>query len=226
MPKVGVILSGCGVYDGAEIHESVAVLHALEKRGAEVACLAPDIELDEIDHLTGEETGQTRRVLREAARIARGRITPLNEVKGGDFDAIVLPGGFGAAKNLCDFAVNGATCQADPETARVLTEAQDAGRPLGFACISPALAARVFGQSLHPTLTIGDDAGTAKGLEGMGATHRDCDVRDIVVDEANSIVSTPAYMYDASVPDVFEGIDRMVDRVLAMVREPARSSGG
>ncbi|MEO1279195.1 MAG: isoprenoid biosynthesis glyoxalase ElbB [Planctomycetota bacterium] len=221
MPKVGVILSGCGVFDGAEIHESVAVLHALDRHGANIVCLAPNIELQEIDHQTQEPTGNTRNVLREAARIARGEIADLSTVLGSQFDAIVLPGGFGAAKNLCDFAMKGADCTADEQTARVLTEAHEAGKPLGFACISPALAARVFGQSLHPTLTIGDDPGTAQGIEAMGAKHQDCAVDDIVVDEANRIVSTPAYMRPQRVTEIFTGIGKMVDKVLEMAEQPA-----
>jgi len=221
MPKVGVILSGCGVYDGSEIHEAVAVLHALDRHGANIVCLAPNIDLQEIDHQTQEPTGNTRNVLREAARIARGDIVDLATVIGSQFDAIVLPGGFGAAKNLCDFAMKGPDCTADEQTARVLTEAHEAGKPLGFACISPALAARVFGQSLHPTLTIGDDADTAKGLEAMGAKHQDCAVEDIVVDEPNRIVSTPAYMRPQRVTEIFTGIGKMVDKVLEMAQQPA-----
>lgn len=221
MPKVGVILSGCGVFDGAEIHEAVAVLHALDRHGVDAVCLAPEVDLDEIDHLTQKPTGKKRSVLKEAARIARGQVTPLSQVKGSDFDAIVLPGGFGAAKNLCDFAMKGADCTADGQTARVLKEAHAAGKPLGFACISPALAARVFGESLHPTLTIGNDKGTAAGLEKLGAKHQDCAGDDIVIDEANRIVSTPAYMYDQRITGVFTGIGKMVDRVLEMAGQPA-----
>lgn len=221
MPRVGVILSGCGVFDGSEIHEAVAVLHALDRHGAEVVCLAPEMELDEVNHLTQKPTGKKRSVLMEAARIARGDVTPLAKVKGGDFDAIVLPGGFGAAKNLCDFASKGADCTAHPQVARVLQEAQAAGKPLGFACISPAVAARVFGKDLGPNLTIGDDKATADGLEAMGATHQNCEGDGIVVDNRHRIVSTPAYMYDQRITGVFTGIGRMVDKVMEMAALPA-----
>ena len=221
MPKVGVILSGCGVFDGSEIHEAVAVLYALDRHGAEIVCLAPNIELQEIDHVKQEPTGNTRGVLREAARIARGDITDLATVTGDQFDAIVLPGGFGAAKNLCDFASKGAQCAADEQTARVLREAQRAGKPLGFACISPALAARVFGKELGPNLTIGDDKGTADAIEAMGAVHQNCGVEDIVVDNRHRIVSTPAYMRPQRVTEVFTGIGKMVDKVLEMAEQPA-----
>ena len=221
MPRVGVILSGCGVFDGSEIHEAVAVLHALDRHGADIVCLAPDVELDEIDHLSQQPTGQKRSVLRESARIARGEITALAKVRGSEFDAIVLPGGFGAAKNLCDFASKGPQCTAEEQVSRVLTEAQKAGKPLGFACISPALAARVFGKDLGPNLTIGNDTGTADGLEAMGATHQDCDGEGIVVDNRHRIVSTPAYMYDQRITSVFTGIGKMVDKVMEMASQPA-----
>ncbi|MFI4882031.1 MAG: isoprenoid biosynthesis glyoxalase ElbB [Phycisphaerales bacterium JB064] len=221
MPRVGVILSGCGVFDGSEIHEAVAVLHALDRHGADIVCLAPDVELDEIDHLSQQPTGQKRSVLRESARIARGEITALAKVRGSEFDAIVLPGGFGAAKNLCDFASKGPQCTAEEQVSRVLTEAQKAGKPLGFACISPALAARVFGKDLGPNLTIGNDKGTADGLEAMGATHQDCDGEGIVVDNRHRIVSTPAYMYDQRITSVFTGIGKMVDKVMEMASQPA-----
>ena len=216
MLTIGVILSGCGVYDGSEIHEAVATLHALDQRGATARCLAPDASLDEIDHTTQKPTGQTRRVLLEAARIARGAITDLAEVKGSDFDAIVLPGGFGAAKNLCDFATKGADCTVHPEVARVLREARDAGKPLGFLCISPVVAARVFGANGSPELTIGNEQEVADAIGSMGATHTDADPTGIVVDEDARIVSTPCYMYDSSISQVFEGANALVDRVLEM----------
>lgn len=221
MPRVGVILSGCGVFDGSEIHEAVAVLHALDKRGAQAVCLAPEMELDEINHLSQKPTGKKRSVLMESARIARGDITPLSRVRGDEFDAIVLPGGFGAAKNLCDFASKGADCSAEPHTQRVLEEAHVAGRPLGFACISPALAAAIFGQAIRPTLTIGDDVSTAQALEAMGARHKDAVPDAIVVDQANRIVSTPCYMTAQSIAEVFTGADRLVEKVLEMAAMPA-----
>ncbi|GIW74468.1 MAG: glutamine amidotransferase [Phycisphaerales bacterium] len=221
MTKVGVILSGCGVFDGSEIHEAVAVLLALDRRDAQAVCLAPSVDFPEIDHLTQQPTGQQRNALREAARIARGQITDLATVQGGDFDALVLPGGFGAAKNLCDFAHKGPGCTVEPNTRRVLTEAHQAGRPLGFACISPAVAAAVFGSTLHPVLTIGDDPDTARAIEAMGARHQACPVDQIVVDQANRIVSTPAYMRPQRIGEVFAGIDAMVDKVLELARTPA-----
>ncbi len=223
-PRFGVILSGCGVFDGAEIQEAVACLWAIDKHGGTSRCLAPRRELDVIDHTTQSPTGETRDVLAESARIARGEITDLADVNGADFDAIVLPGGFGAAKNLCTFAVDGPGCDVDPHVARVLTEAHAAGRPIGFACIAPAVAARVFGKALAPTLTIGHDKATAVGLEKLGARHVAMDVHDIAVDEVNRIVSTPCYMEAERIGEVFTGCDRMVGALLKMLASaPARA---
>jgi len=219
-PTVGVILSGCGVFDGSEIHEAVATLLALDQRGAAVRCLAPSRTFDVIDHLTKQPTGEQRNTLTESARIARGQITDLAEVRGDEFDALALPGGFGAAKNLCTFAADGPDCSIDPHVERVLRVAHEAGKPLGFACIAPAVAARVFGE-LGITLTIGHDADTAAGLEKLGARHAARDVEDIALDQTQHIVSTPAYMEAESVKDVFVGIDKMIAQLLSWVREPA-----
>lgn len=222
MRTVGVVLSGCGFLDGAEIQEAVSVLIALSQRGVACQCIAPRKPLRVVDHATGEPTGETRDVLTEAARIARGEIADLAEVKGGDFDALILPGGFGAAKNLCTFAEKGPDCDVDPDVERVLREAHKAGRPIGFACIAPALCARVFGTE-SPLVTIGHDAGTAEAIEKTGARHTAAGVTEIVVDEDLRFVTTPAYMEETNPADVFEGVSKMVERVLEFVREPARS---
>ena len=216
MPKVGVILSGCGVFDGAEIHEAVLTLLSLEEAGATYECLAPDKPLQTVDHLRKQPSGETRNVLVESARIARGEVKDLAAVRGSDYDALVLPGGYGAAKNLCTFAAEGPDCSADPQVARVLREAHAAGKPIGFMCIAPAVAARVFGKDLHPTVTIGKDAGTAAAIEKMEARHAACEVSDLVVDEANRILSTPAYMEGRSVKEVYTGIRKMVGRLVQM----------
>jgi len=219
MAKVGVILSGCGYLDGAEIHEVTSVLIALSQGGASWRCLAPRRALAVVDHVTGEATGETRDVFTESARIARGKIDDLAGVKGTDYDAFILPGGFGAATNLCGFAAEGPGCWVEPQTERVLREAHAAGRPIGFACIAPVLGARVFGGggAGKPELTIGHDAGTAAALESMGARHRAVGVREIVVDEARRFVSTPAYMEETDPGAVFEGVSKMVGALLGMV---------
>lgn len=216
MPTIGIVLSGCGVFDGSEIHEAVACLHAADVRGAARRCLAPSGSLEVIDHATGSASGERREVLAESARIARGRVDDLASVHGGELDALVFPGGFGAAKNLCDFAARGAACAVHPDVERVIVQAYEAGRPLGFCCISPVIAARVLGPRCAPRLTIGTDPGTAAAIREMGAEHVDCATDGIVVDERNRIVTTPAYMHDAPIAEVFRGIDLLMDRIVEM----------
>ncbi|GJM18088.1 MAG: glutamine amidotransferase [Phycisphaeraceae bacterium] len=220
MAHVGVILSGCGVFDGSEIHEATSALIALDARGASYTCLAPDTQFQVIDHTTQKPTGEKRSVLTEAARIARGEIKSLADANGADFDALVLPGGFGAAKNLCSFATEGAACSVDPQVERVLREAHGAGKPIGFICIAPAVGARVFGSDVHPKLTIGHDAGTAAGLEALGAQHVAMAAAGIVSDDEHRIVSTPAYMEASGPAEVFEGISKLVERVLELTGSP------
>lgn len=218
MPNIGVILSGCGVFDGSELHEAVITLLALDQNGATYQCMAPNKSFDVVDHLTKKATGEKRNVLTEAARIARGKIVDLATVKGDQFDGFILPGGFGAAKNLCNFAFVGAAAEPDAQVKRVLTEAHAAKKPIGFICIAPAVAAAVFGRSLHPTLTIGKDADTAQALEKMGAKHTACEVDAFTVDTANRILSTPAYMDAKSIKDAHAGIARLVAELIKMSR--------
>lgn len=219
MKKVGVVLSGCGVYDGAEIHEAVLTLLAIDKAGAEAVCMAPDMEqMHVINHLSGEETGEKRNVLQESARIARGDIKNIAEVNASEIDALIFPGGFGAAKNLCDFAVKGADCSVQPDVARLVKGMVEAKKPVGAACIAPALVAGIFrGEKASPSLTIGNDKGTAEALEAMGSTHVNCPVRDFTVDRENRVVSTPAYMLGTSISEVAEGIEKMVNAVIGLI---------
>lgn len=215
--RVGVVLSGCGVYDGAEIHEAVITLLAIDRAGAEAVCMAPDVEqMHVVNHLTGEPAaGERRNVLVEAARIARGKVRRIDDVEAAELDALVLPGGYGAAKNLCDFAVAGAEARALPEVTKLVREVHAAGKPLGFICIAPAVAAAVFrGTGISPKLTIGDDAGTAAALEAMGARHQVRAVTDIEIDADQRIVSTPAYMCARSIAEAAEGIEKLVKTVL------------
>ena len=218
MAKVGVVLSGCGVYDGSEIHEAVITLLALDRAGAEVICMAPDIDqLHVVNHLTGEVAeGESRNVLVESARIARGNIVDIKGVTAADFDALILPGGFGAAKNLCDFAVNGPDCSVNPDVARLLKETVQAKKPLGAVCIAPALLAKVLGD-VAPSLTIGSDAGTAEAMQKMGASHVDCPVRETVVDRDNKIVTSPAYMLAGRINEAADGIEKTVKTLLSML---------
>jgi enhancing lycopene biosynthesis protein 2 len=219
-PKVGVLLSGCGVYDGAEIHEAVITLLSLDRAGAEIVCMAPNVEqLHVINHLTGDvATGEKRNVLVEAARIARGNIRDLATVDPGELDALILPGGFGAAKNLCDFALKGADCTVHPEVARVVRGVHAAGKPIGAICIAPALVAKLLGDE-HPKLTIGTDRETAKALEKMGACHEACGVEGVVVDREHKLVTTPAYMLARSIAEAAAGIEKLVAEVLALLEK-------
>ncbi|WP_095126974.1 MULTISPECIES: isoprenoid biosynthesis glyoxalase ElbB [unclassified Pseudomonas] len=216
--KIAVILSGCGVYDGAEIHESVITLLRLDQRGAQVQCFAPNIaQLHVINHLTGEEMPESRNVLVESARIARGNIKDIREADVEDFDALIVPGGFGAAKNLSNFAVEGAGCTVQPEVLALAEAFAEAGKPVGLICISPALAAKIYGPGV--TCTIGNDADTAAAMNKMGATHKDCAVSDIVEDKARKLVCTPAYMLAQSISEAASGINKLVDRVLELTHE-------
>ena len=213
--KVAVILSGCGVYDGTEIHESVLTLLRLDQRGASVSCFAPNIEqLHVINHLTGETMEPSRNVLVESARIARGQVQDVRELNAQDFDALIIPGGFGAAKNLSDFALKGAqiTVQAD-----VLAAAQAfarAKKPVGLMCIAPTMAAHIYGAGVN--CTIGNDEGTANAINALGAVHQECAVGDVIEDEAHKLITTPAYMLGQSIAEIAGGINKLVDRVLEL----------
>lgn len=221
MAKIGVILSGSGVYDGSEIHEAVLTLLALDQAGVEMACFAPDAQQHHvINHLTGEAMQETRNILIESARIARGKIQPLSEANEQELDAVVFPGGFGAAKNLCTFAFKGDQSTVHPEVERIIGDMHRAGKPIGMACIAPAIGARVLGEA-GVELTIGNDSGTAAALESMGAKHVDREVTEIHIDERNNVISTPAYMYDERISNVAKGIAKMVEAVVDRVRQPA-----
>lgn len=216
--KVAVILSGCGVYDGAEIHESVITLLRLDQRGAKVQCFAPDIaQLHVINHLTGEQMPETRNVLVESARIARGEIKDIREARVEDFDALIIPGGFGAAKNLSSFATEGAACTVQPEVLSLAEAFAEAGKPIGLMCISPAIAAKIYGPGV--ICTIGTDADTAAAVTKMGGSHQECEVSEIVEDKARKLVSTPAYMLAKSISEAASGINKMVDRVLELTQK-------
>ena len=216
-PNVCVILSGCGVFDGAEIHESVITLLALARSGATVTCAAPDKpQMHVIDHLRGQVAqGETRNVLVESARIARGKITPLAKIQQSDFDAVFLPGGFGAAKNLSDFAVNGAQGSADPELVRVLKAFRAAGKPIGAVCIAPAALVLALGEG---EVTIGSDEGTAGAIVAAGGAHVVCPVQKAHIDTDRKLVTAPAYMVDTTIDQVAQGIEQAVHAVVEMCR--------
>ena len=216
MTRVGVVLSGCGVFDGAEIHESALTLFFLDKAGSQIICMAPDVDqMDVINHMKGESASERRNVLLEASRIARGDIKDIKDVKAADLDALVFPGGFGAAKNLCSFAVKGADCTVNPDVQRLIKEMHSARKPVGFVCIAPVIAAKVLG-SFNPQLTIGNDKDTAEAIEKMGGRHVASTVDNIVVDRKNRIVTTPAYMLGPTISKVAQGIEKLIEEVLKM----------
>ena len=213
--KVAVILSGCGVFDGAEIHESVLTLLSLDQQGADTQCFAPDINQHQvINHLTGEETSEKRNVLVESARIARGNIAPLSNLETDAFDAVILPGGFGAAKNLCDFAFRGADLELQPEVKVSIRSFIASGKPVGLICIAPAMAGKLFPAGIRAT--IGDDRETAAALEQTGVEHVNCAVDNIVVDAEHRLVTTPAYMLAQSIGEAAAGIQKLVEKVLEL----------
>ncbi|HDR04026.1 MAG TPA: isoprenoid biosynthesis glyoxalase ElbB [Candidatus Marinimicrobia bacterium] len=219
MKKAAVVLAGCGVYDGAEIHEAVLTMLALDQRDVEMTIFAPDIEqMHVVNHLDGSEMAEKRNVLVEAARIARGNIKDLAQGKGEDFDAIFFPGGFGVAKNLCNLAVKGADCEIDPEVLRFIQEGLKNRKALGFACIAPAMLAKAAASiNISLNLTIGNDKNTAATIEVMGSKHYNCPTESCIVDIENRVVTTPAYMTGQRISEVWTGIQKMVLEVLKLI---------
>lgn len=217
MKKVAVVLAGCGVYDGAEINEAVLTLLALEQNGASYQCFAPDMDqMHVINHLTGKEMPETRNVLVEAARIARGNIKDIKEASVDEFDALLVPGGFGAAKNLSDFAVKGTDMTVQPDFLAFAQGMHKAGKPIGLICIAPAMSAKIIGAGVQ--CTIGNDAETAAAIEAMGAKHIACPVDEARVDEAHKLVTTPAYMLAGSISEAAAGINACVRSVLDLTK--------
>ena len=211
---MALILAGCGVFDGAEIHESVLTLLALDRAGASVQCFAPDIpQLHVVDHLRGEPSEGNRNVLVESARIARGKIKALRDFQAAEFDALVLPGGFGAAKNLCTFAVAGKDSVVDQSVAKAIAQARDQGLPIGAMCIAPAILA-----TLIPgvRITVGAEGDASATLREMGAEYQVCNHAELCVDEVAKVVTTPCYMLDASISQIAAGTEALVTKVLAM----------
>jgi enhancing lycopene biosynthesis protein 2 len=218
MKKIAVCLSGCGVFDGSEIHEAVLTLLAIDQAGARAICCAPDVaQSGVVNHLTNKPADGSRNVLVESARIARGEIKNLKDVRTGDIDALVFPGGFGAAKNLSSFATDGPACRVNPEVERLVGEMLAAKKPIGAICIAPATLARILGEKdIHARLTIGTDAGTAAAIGDMGCEHVNCGVREMVTDERHKVVSTPAYMLGKGPAEVFDGIRKLVGEVIRL----------
>ena len=217
-----VILSGSGVYDGSEIHEATLILLHLDRAGWEISCFAPDIgQAHVIDHSRGEpDVSDQRNVLVESARISRGNIRPLAALDLDVFDAVVLPGGFGAAKNLCRFAFDGVDCVIDDDVVRVITEAVAKKKIIGAVCIAPVVVARALRDSgVQATLTIGTDPATMDALKAMNAVPDPQPATGVTVDETNRIVTTPAYMLAGSISELSVGIEAFAVEMTRLMTE-------
>ena len=225
MTKVGVLLSGCGVEDGSEIYETVLTLLALDRAGAQICAMAPDIEqAHTVNHYTGQEARATdvRDVLAEAARIVRGKIVSINEVSAHDIDALIIPGGYGAVKNLCTYATHGLDATVNPGVARLISEVNGLGKPIGAICIAPMVVALALRESETKTpllLTVGNDAHVALDFTKLGLKHRETTVDEICVDQPNKVVSTAAFMLAQGPAEAEAGITKLVHQVLGMARE-------
>ncbi|HUS86118.1 MAG TPA: isoprenoid biosynthesis glyoxalase ElbB [Bacteroidales bacterium] len=212
--KFAIILSGCGVYDGAEIHESTMTMLAVSRNGGSYTIFAPDVKQHHVvNHLTGKEMDESRNVLVEAARIARGNIQSLDKYDINDFDALILPGGFGVAKNLCTYAFDGPDCKVDKIVEKVIRDTHAAGKPIGALCISPVLIVKILGDV---DVTIGEDETTASHIKALGGVHIPTGNREIVIDNKNRIVTNPCYMLDASIVDIAEGAENLVKALMDM----------
>lgn len=221
-PTVAVVLSGCGVYDGAEIHESTLTLLALDRQGAAYQCFAPDIDQAHvINHLNGEVMSETRNVLVESARIARGAIKDLKEYDPADFDAIIFPGGFGAAKNLCSFAFNGPDCSVNEDVEKAIKSTKNAGKPMSALCIAPAIMAKIFDGA---EVTIGQDADTANAIETMGGKHKPTTHGEIVIDDDLRLITSPCYMLEATVSQIADGTENAVRALLNMISQDRQAA--
>lgn len=212
--KFAVVLSGSGVFDGTEIHEATLTMLAIDKRGGTYQCFAPDINQHHvINHVTGDEMNETRNVLLESARIARGDIKPLSDYKVTDFDALVFPGGFGAAKNLSTLAFEGAKCSVNTDVEKAVIETAKAKKPIGALCIAPAIITRILDGAI---VTIGNDEDTISAITGMGGVHQIKTHGEITIDEKYKLVTTPCYMLNATISQIAEGADMVIKTIIEM----------
>lgn len=217
--KVAVVLSGCGVFDGSEIHESVLTLLALSCAGVSYQCMAPNVnQVHVINHLTGQVAeGENRNVLVESARIARGEIIDIANADTHDYAAVFFPGGFGAAKNLSDFAFKKTACEIQPDVLRFANAMAAEHKPACYICIAPTMIPLIYGKGAK--LTIGDDQDTAQAIEVMGGEHIDCPVQEFVVDKDRKLVSTPAYMLAKNIAEAAAGIKAAVEATLGLIEK-------
>lgn len=213
--KIAVILAGCGVKDGSEIHEATLTLLNIDKQNGEYNCIAPNIlQAHVINHQTDEIDNSKRNVIEESARIYRSRVLDLKETGPEEYDAVIIPGGFGAAKNLSSFAFDGKDCSVQKDFKNFVLKAHELGKPIGAICIAPAVISKIFQNRKKIRLTIGRDPQTAAVIQAMGHIHIDSDASDIVIDEENKIITTPAYMLAGSIKEVDAGISKLVKKIL------------
>ncbi len=212
--KAAVVLAGCGVMDGAEIHEAVMTMYAIDKNGGSYRLFAPNVAQHHVvNHITGEEMKESRNVLTEAARIARGKISPMTDYRAAEFDALIFPGGFGVAKNLCTYAFDGPDCHVDRVVEEAILATHRAGKPIGALCISPVLIARVLGDV---TVTIGNDRGTAADIAKLGGKHENKRHGEVAVDRKNLIVTAPCYMLDATMSEIARDAETVVKTLMEL----------
>ncbi len=214
MKKFAVVMAGCGRKDGTEINEAVCLLLAISQHFCEVQCFAPNRPQTEvIDHLTDEqEANEERNILKEAARIARGKVLPIGEFKADDFDALLFSGGYGVAKNLCNYAYKGADMEVQPDVARAIMEMHAAKKPIGGMCIAPVLFAKLIP---GVCVTLGSDGtADADNVFKMGANHVQTEHGDVVADNENRVFTTPAFMLDATLKDIYDGACNLIDAIL------------
>lgn len=214
--QVAIILSGCGVQDGSEIHEAILTLLRLDQLGIGYRCFAPDIPQSVVNHLTGEPVpDEVRNVLVESARLARGNIDALDALEPEDFDAVILPGGLGVTRNLSDFAEAGADMTVLPLLRDKLVAFFEDRKPIGMMCIAPLLVPRALGQGIP--VTVGQDAGVAGAISSMGGLHKSCGPEDVVIDREHRVLTTPAYMLTDRLGEAAVGIFKLVDRLVEMM---------
>ena len=216
MKNIAVILSGCGVKDGSEIHEATLLLLAIDKLGAKYTVFAPNISFNAVNHLTGIETDEKRNVIVESARIARGDIHDLITFDASEFDALILPGGFGAAKNLSTYAIDGANMEVNKDVAKAIVSMHELHKPIGALCIAPVVVASVIGAGVN--VTIGNDAYTAKDIEELGGTHKVAQETDVVIDTKNNVYTLPCYMLATHISQVYAGIENLVKSILESLK--------
>jgi enhancing lycopene biosynthesis protein 2 len=219
--KIGVLLSGCGVYDGSEIHEATLTILALDKLGAEIVFIAPSKQVEVVDHTKSQPVSEKRNTLVESARIARGNVVDAARARAKELDGLIMPGGMGAVKNLSNFNTRGVGAVVDPSVGKLIAGLTDLKKPIGAICIAPGTLAAALRDIdvMKVRMTIGNDPATAAKINEIGQIHVDCAVDDVVVDEERRIVTTPAYMLGKSIKEIQPGIDKLVAKVFEMAQQ-------